>query len=412
MTRRSYCFVLPRYFEGIAGGAETLMGGLARALKSRGDEVEIVATCARDNRTWENELSEGETSVDGIKVTRFPVDKRNLDLWIPIQVAISEGKPVTAAEQLSWMTESVSSQALYSYLVQNGSRFDLSFFGPYLFGTTFWGSMLNPSKSVLIPCLHDESYAYLDVIASMFRQVRGCLFNAQPEMHLARSLYGDVPGDVVGMGFEPPSRDVVAGLEPYFTDGAPYILYLGRKETGKNVQVLIDYFIAAKEEGSIPAEVKLVILGGGSFSDLYRNSALARGDIIDLPHLSEREKQRLLRHALYLCQPSTNESFSIVIMEAWMVGTPVVVHGKCAVTRHHVVESGGGLYFTSSGDLGAVTAFYLERPEARRAHAEAGRRYVEAEYSWGAAIERFDRAVAMLTGPTLMGAKLEVVQTP
>lgn len=404
MTPRSYCFVVPRYFEGIAGGAETLMGGLARVLSARGDQVEIVTTCARDNRTWANELPAGEVSVDGIKVTRFPVDSRNLDAWIPIQIAISEGKPVTASDQLTWMSESVSSQALYSYLVRNSDRFDLSFFGPYLFGTTFWGSMLNPGKSVLIPCLHDESYAYLDVVASMFRQVRGCLFNAAPEMHLARSLYGEIPGDVVGMGFEPPSKEYVEGLEPFFTDGAPYILYLGRKETGKNVQVLIDYFCTAKDEGGIPQDVKLVILGGGSFDDLHRASALSRGDIIDLPHVGEREKQRLLRHALYLCQPSTNESFSIVIMEAWMVGTPVVVHGKCPVTRHHVVESRGGLYFSSSGDLGAVTSFYLERPQVRQAHVEAGRRYVEVEYCWDAVISRFERTVAKL-----LGAKLEVV---
>ena len=87
-----------------------------------------------------------------------------------------------------------------------------------------------------------------------------------------------------------------------------------------------------------------------------------------------------------------------------MVGTPVVVHGKCPVTRHHVVESRGGLYFSSSGDLGAVTSFYLERPQVRQAHVEAGRRYVEVEYCWDAVISRFERTVAKL-----LGAKLEVV---
>lgn len=363
--------------------------------------VEIVTTCARDNRTWANELPAGECVVDGLKVTRFPVDARNLDSWIPIQVSISEGSPVGTEEQLTWMAESVNSQPLYAYLVKNQSSFDLIFFGPYLFGTTFWGSMLSPKRSVLIPCLHDEAYAYLDVTAAMFRQVRGCLFNAEPEMHLARSLYGEIPGEVVGMGFEPPSRSYVEALEPFFSDGLPYILYLGRKETGKNVQVLIDYFCSAKDDGAIPADVRLVILGGGSFEDLHRAGALQRGDVVDLPHLGEREKQRLLRHALYLCQPSTNESFSIVMMEAWMAGTPVVVHGKCPVTRHHVVQSRGGLYFASSQDLAAVTDYYLTNSEARRAHAESGRRYVEREYSWSAVLDRFDRAVSELQASPL-----------
>jgi glycosyltransferase involved in cell wall biosynthesis len=285
---------------------------------------------------------------------------------------------------------------MYAHIARRAHEFDAIFFGPYLFGTTFWGSLIAPEKSILIPCLHDESYAYQEVIASMFRQVRGCLFNAEPEMYLARSLYGDIRGGVVGMGFEMPSTQSVESLPPYFESRFPYILYLGRKETGKNVHRLIDYFCSAKSDGLIPAEVKLAILGGGSFSDLHRPEAASRDDVIDLPHLSEVEKQRLLKYALYLCQPSTNESFSIVLMEAWMVGTPVAVHGECPVTRHHVVNSRGGLYFSSASDLAGVTQYFLSDGETRQKHAEHGRQYVAQEYSWGAVLERFDRVVTEL----------------
>jgi glycosyltransferase involved in cell wall biosynthesis len=288
------------------------------------------------------------------------------------------------------MAESVNSRALYAHIARHAREFDALFFGPYLFGTTFWGSLIAPDKSILIPCLHDEAYAYQDVIASMFRQVRGCLFNAEPEMDLARSLYGEIPGGVVGMGFTMPTPEYVNGLEPYFSDDVPYILYLGRKETGKNVHILIDYFVEAKAQGLIPERVKLAILGGGSFDDLHRPEVLSRPDIVDLPHMTERDKQRLLRHALYLCQPSTNESFSIVMMEAWMVGTPVVVHGACPVTRHHVEQSRGGLYFSSMQDLAGVTKYFLEHEEDRARHAELGAEYVGSEYSWSSVLRRFD----------------------
>ncbi len=395
-TQMKFCFVPPRYFEGIAGGAETLMAGLAHALQARGDSVEIVTTCAKDNRTWANEFEAGESVVNGMKVTRFAVDERALERWIPIQCAVHEGSQVSADEQLTWMWESVNSKALYARIVQSVQEFDALFFGPYLFGTTFWGSLMAPEKSILIPCLHDESYAYQEVIAEMFRRARGCLFNTEPEMYLARSIYGNIPGGVVGMGFELPSERSVESLTPYFDNTFPYILYLGRKETGKNVHRLIDYFCAAKSDGLIPAEVKLAILGGGSFSDLHRPEAAGRSDVIDLPHLSEGEKQRLLRHALYLCQPSMNESFSIVLMEAWMVGTPVVVHGECPVTRHHVVASGGGLYFSSASDLAGVTQYFMGDREARQRHAEFGRRYVAKEFSWGAVLERFDAVIGGL----------------
>lgn len=400
MGSRRFAFVIPRYFEGIAGGAETLMGNMASRLKARGDDVEIWATCAKDNRTWANEFSPGVSRVNEIPLRRFLVDPRNLDAWIPIQIALHDGQAISTQDQLTWMAESVNSRALYEHIQREASGFDALFFGPYLFGTTFWGSLIAPEKSILIPCLHDEAYAYQDVIASMFRQVRGCLFNAEPEMDLARSIYGEIPGGVVGMGFEPPSAEYVAALEPYFSDGAPYILYLGRKETGKNVHILIDYFVQSKGEGLIPEEVKLVILGGGSFEDLHRPEVARRSDVIDLPHLSEADKQRLLRHALFLCQPSTNESFSIVIMEAWMVGAPVVVHGACQVTRHHVEMSRGGLYMSSANDLAGVTRYFMETPDARRQHAEDGSTYVAREYSWSAVIERFDAVVnGLLAAP-------------
>jgi glycosyltransferase involved in cell wall biosynthesis len=396
MKKSSYCFVIPRYFEGIAGGAETLMSGLARELQRRGDSVELLATCAADNRTWSNELPAGESLVDGLPLKRFEVDPRNLDLWIPIQIAIHEGRHVAIDDQLTWMQHSVNSQSLYRYIASNSARFDAIFFGPYLFGTTFWGSLIAPEKSVLIPCLHDESYAYQDVIASMFRQVRGCLFNADPEMHLARSIYGSIVGGSVGMGFVPPSEAEIESLQAYFQDNGRYILYVGRKETGKNVQVLLDYFCEAKDAGLISADVKLAILGGGSFDDLHRPQVLARGDVIDLPHVSELDKKRLIRHSAFLCQPSTNESFSIVLMEAWMLGTPVVVHARCAVTKHHVIESQGGLYFSSMEDFAGVAERLLADTELRHLMASKGRRYVQSEYSWEAVVQRFDNVMAGL----------------
>ncbi len=396
MSSRRFAFVIPRYFDGIAGGAETLMGNMASRLKARGDTVEVWATCAKDNRTWANEFAPGVSDVHGIPLHRFPVDSRNLDAWIPIQLALHDGHKISTDDQLTWMAESVNSRALYTHIARNAHAFDAIFFGPYLFGTTFWGSLIAPEKSILIPCLHDEAYAYQDVIASMFRQVRGCLFNAEPEMELARSLYGEIPGGVVGMGFDMPSREYVNGLEAYFRDSTPYILYLGRKETGKNVHILIDYFVEAKAQELIPEHVKLAILGGGSFGDLHRPEVLSREDIVDLPHVSERDKQRLLRHALYLCQPSTNESFSIVIMEAWMVGAPVVVHGACPVTRYHVEHSGGGLYFSSADDLAGVTNYFLRESNVRQVHAESGASYVRLEYSWSSVLSRFDTIVSNL----------------
>lgn len=393
---KKYAFVLPRFGEGIIGGAETLVGALAEKLNRRGDKVEIFTTCARDNRTWENEFEGGTVLIRGVPVTRFAVDPRNLSVWIERQLKIHDGLSLGVDEELAWMRESVNSAALYGEIALRADEFDAFFFGPYLFGTTFWGSLTRPDKSYLIPCLHDECYAYTEVVGSMFRQVSGALFNAAPEQELANMLYGTIQGGEVGMGFESLAEEETKALLPYFAQEFPYILCAGRKETGKNVSLLIDYFVAVKDNNPRLRDVKLVIAGGGSFDDLKRSETLLRGDIVDLAQVSEHDKKRLMRHALFVCQPSVNESFSIVLMEAWLLGTPVVVHANCPVTKHHVLESGGGLYFNDSKDFEAALWELLESRKLREELAESGRDYVHHKYNWPAVLARFDGVMAEL----------------
>ena len=409
---RSFAFVLPRFGEGIVGGAETLMGQLARALAARGDRVEVFTTCARDNRSWDNHFP-AESSVQyGVLTHRFPVDGRNLEIWIPHQIAISQGRELTIDQQLEWLQQGVNSTELYAALVREAHRFERIFMGPYLFSTTFFASLAVPQKAALIPCLHDESYAYQPAIARMFELVGSCLFNSAPEGVLARRLYGPLSGGVVGMGFEPPTAIEREGLPAFFSDSKPYILYLGRKETGKNAQLLIDWFIAAKEfwlaalqnsatqfdEGEEEAllqlaELKLVIAGGGSFSDLNRPAAAERNDIVDLIEVSESEKLALLRDALCLAQLSTNESFSIVMYESWGVKTPVLMHSGCAVTRDAVEQSGGGLHCGSSAEFRESLFLLLAEPGLRESLGEQGFQYLLREFSWEAVLARFDAAL-------------------
>ena len=79
-----------------------------------------------------------------------------------------------------------------------------------------------------------------------------------------------------------------------------------------------------------------------------------------------------------------------------MLGTPVVVHARCAVTKHHVVESQGGLYFSSMEDFAGVAERLLADTELRHLMASKGRRYVQSEYSWEAVVQRFDNVMAGL----------------
>jgi glycosyltransferase involved in cell wall biosynthesis len=83
------------------------------------------------------------------------------------------------------------------------------------------------------------------------------------------------------------------------------------------------------------------------------------------------------------------------VLEAWAAGTTVLVNGLCPPTRGHVARSGGGLWYDGYASF-AVALEHLMCDDARRAAmGRAGRRYVEASYTWGRVLERYQR---FLTG--------------
>ncbi len=62
-------------------------------------------------------------------------------------------------------------------------------------------------------------------------------------------------------------------------------------------------------------------------------------------------KNQLLRHALALVHLSQLESFSLVMMEAWLEELPVVVDSRCLATYSHVLAFEGGYGIASENEF-------------------------------------------------------------
>lgn len=370
--------VLPRYGRNLGGGAETLSRELFLELIKRGtiEQGEVWTTCAVDHRSWANSLPAGESVEDGVTVRRFPVDDRDLEPFIKAEQKMARGERLSVSEQLEWMGGSVNSRGLYQFIQQQGLNFDLLIFAPYLFATTFWGAQIHPERSVLIPCLHDEAYAYQEVIGVLFNKVSGLLFNTEAEQRLAERLYPGVSArsEVVGMGFsaDPP-------VARKFRE-KPYLLYSGRKELGKNLGLLLEYYEGLPD--SVRENLELVLIGSGEVD--FRK--LLPAGVVDLGFVDEEEKLQLMRSALALVQPSTNESFSIVLLEALLQETPVLVHSECAVTAEHAKNGNCGLEFANQLEFKAVIEVLSSDIATRLG--EQGRRYVLERYSWDAVCDR------------------------
>jgi len=384
-------FVVPRYGNDVVGGAETLVRGLAEHLAAAGCPVEVLTTCARDHLTWKNAVRPGVSRIQGVVVRRFPLRPRDERRHAWLQQRILRGGRLRPEEEQRWMEASVTCPDLFTYLAGHQGEHDLVCFAPYLFGTTLRGVPLVPGRAVLIPCLHDEPFAHLGVVRDVFQACRGFIFNALPEAALADKLYGigDRPAGVVGLGFDPPPPTDPAAFRRRHGLEGPILLYLGRKEAGKNVPLLIQY--ALRFRATHRADLILVLAGEGPVA--------APPDIPgvrDLGYLEPAEKAAAYAAATVVCQPSLNESFSIVLMESWLAGTPVLVHARCPVTTDHVRRAAGGLAFDDYYEFAEALDLLLEDGARRRRMGTQGRAYVEAEYAWPAVTARLRETLERL----------------
>ena len=384
-------FIIPRYDVPQAGGAEVLVKNLAERLSTADFSIDVLTTCAQNHSDWKNVLPVGPQTVNGVCVRRFEVDPR-LDPkhFSSLQQRIEQGWPLRTREEESWMAGGFHSQSLYRYLEERQNDWDVLIFAPYLFGMTYRGLQIAPKKSFLIPCLHPEAYASLGIFKKMFQWPRGILFNSQPEKELGIKLFNlsEERCSIVGMGFdERTSVDSAPFLKKNDLKSSSYILYAGRREQGKNVFQLMDYFQTYKKNN--PSDMKHILLGSGDIPGRFKSDS----DILDIGFVSADEKQAAYQEALLFCQPSVNESFSIVIMESWLASKPVLVNEKCDVTRYRVERSQGGLWYKNYYEFEECVNFFLKNEKMGCRMGESGKRYVLQDFQWKDVLNRLLRAI-------------------
>lgn len=395
-------FIIPWYGKDIPGGAESECRKTAVHLKEYGLDVEILTTCVKDfHSDWnKNYHKEGAEVIEGITVRRFGVKKRDTKRFDAVNYKLIHTdmhglkvrrlskpflSPVSKEDEDIYINEMVNSPTLYEYIGQSHSDYDFFIFIPYMFGTTYFGSLACKDKAVLIPCLHDESYAYMDIYKEMFNWVRGVIFNSRAEQALAERLYGKIINEaLIGIGVDTEFNSDGRRFLDKFSIYSPFILYAGRKDPGKNTPLLIDYFCRYRDKEKI-RPLKLVLIGSGKASIPWR----FRKDIIDLGFVPVQNKYDAYSAALCLCQPSLNESFSLVVMESWVAGTPVLVHAGCEVTKDFCNDSGGGLYFSSYAEFAECIDFFINNPHIRGKMGGNGRTYVKENFAWDKITEKF-----------------------
>lgn len=392
---KQIALVVQRYGKEVLGGAETLAAEFAKALKSEYD-ITVITTTARDHVSWENYYKEGENFEHDIKVVRFSTDFERNQYFHELNRIFLNGINAenfyrySEEEKVLWekYTNSIPigfqeelikwqgpySSKLYNYLTLNEDKFDFIIFFTYLYPTTYFGvDCINEKKKIIVfPTLHDEAHAYLP-IWKKYRNFK-LFFLTPEEKKLAHNLWGDFNGYIVNYGIKDRHNYLNSNNRNL---KEKYLIYAGRIEQAKGINNLVEYFIEYKKEYP-DSKIKLKLIG-----KLAMNLKTDKKYGIEvIGFVSEEEKYKLMSDALALVLPSPYESLSIVVLESFMVGVPVIVNGACDVLTGHVNRSKAGFTYRSYNDFKNAINKLLNDTDLNIKMKKEGRKYFLDNYEW------------------------------
>jgi glycosyltransferase involved in cell wall biosynthesis len=387
--------VAHRYGSRFAGGAERSLAVIADTLHQRGHAVEVFTSCTQAETSWTNELSEGTACPAGYPVHRFGIDTHDPVRYQDAVSAVLDGGSAAAAQAgHAFRTHSLHSRRLLDALERRRGEWDALIVGPYLLGLTADVAQAFPDQTLLVPCFHDEPWARLPVWQPAYSAVAGMLYHSAEEKVLGEVELGyNCPGavvagtflDVDALGDAERGRARVGGERRY-------LVYCGRYLAQKGLALLLDYaqrYSAAHAERFI-----FVFLGQGSLP--IPRASWCR----DLGFVKEEVKRDILAGAAALIQLSRHESLSLVTLEAWAQGVPVLVNARCSVLAGQMRRCAGGQALESYEAFAAALDDLWQHPTAWQARGLQGQEYVRRQYGSQADFaKRLEAALAQLKLP-------------
>ncbi|MGH9341549.1 MAG: glycosyltransferase family 4 protein [Acidobacteriota bacterium] len=355
--------VVQRYGTEVIGGAERLARLLAEKLSDR-HEISVLTTCALDYRTWANHFPPGQEWIRGIRVIRWPVktQRRWTRFGRKSQKLFTRSHSIL--DEYQWiLDQGPEVPELIEFITSNSRNFDLFLFFTYLYYPTFFGFPAVAEKSILMPAAHDEPPIRLAAFKPLFHLPRFIAFSTEEEREFVHRYFQNsyIPNAVIGIGVD---------LQPVSSRDDGYFLYAGRVEKGKGCEELFEF--------AGQAAIQLKVIG---------QKQIAVPSHVDyLGYVDEEEKNRLISGCSAVIVPSKKESLSLAALEAWAMGKPVIAAAGSPVLKGHLERSGGGYGYSSLDEFRTIVGSI--DPQV----GQAGRDYVEKNYSWDVVLRKYEDA--------------------
>jgi glycosyltransferase involved in cell wall biosynthesis len=96
--------------------------------------------------------------------------------------------------------------------------------------------------------------------------------------------------------------------------------------------------------------------------------------------------------------PSPYESLSLLALEAFSVGTPILANARSEVLVDHCLRSNAGLFYADRDEFVECLNLLLADRRLRALMGRQGREYVRRNYRWEVVLGKFDGMVARIKG--------------
>jgi glycosyltransferase involved in cell wall biosynthesis len=406
-------FIVQRYGTEILGGSEYHCRLIAERLA--GDhQVDVLTSCARDYITWQNEYPEGTDRVRGVTVRRFAAtETRDLASFNEYSERLFTSKH-SRHEEMEWLKrQGPWMPGLTEYLERNHHQYDILIFFTYLYAPTVMGIRIAPSKSLLVPTAHDEPAIRLGLYRDVFAAAAGIVWNTESERRFVSDMFPlrALVEDVVGCGVDLPEGEATNGegrervaptgqevLAPHIEGPAnafrrrhrihgPFVLYGGRIDPGKGCEEMLEYFQTYLKEGG---DVTLALMGT-KLMPLPEDPHVRFAGM-----LPDEERLHALEAASVVIVPSPHESLSLLALEAFAVGTPVLVNARSEVLVDHCRQSHAGLFYADRWEFTEALKMLLHSPALCAAMGKNGQDYINRHYKWSTILSKYERMFARL----------------
>ena len=381
-----FAMVVQRFGEQINGGAEQHARLMAQQLAAYVD-IHVLTTCAK-NEDWENVFEPGISQLGDVTIHRFAVDQQR-DYGTLERLGNIFLMEHSIADEMTWLqAQGPISSSMIRYIEAYEYAYDIFIFFTFEYATTYFGMQRVASKSILLPLAHDHPFTRSGLFRHLFHLPAGIGYNTFESRRLVQAVANNrhVPNEILGIGLAHRDTFDVAGFRTRFGLDGDFVLFIGRIDTSKNIPELLKFHLRYCDEH--PNAPPLALIGRINNVTLPNHPKVKH-----LGFVSDDDVFNALKAASIFIIPSLYESMSMVLLEAWSVGTVTMAHGNCAVTRDQTRRSNGGLYYANYEQYAAAMTLLMDHPALRKKLGQQGQDLINREYRWEQVLARLFRLV-------------------